>query len=283
MKFCKAHGLGNDFILIALDEAADGSFWQKIAPRLCDRHTGFGADGILLIYPSQNADFFMGVINSDGSIAQMCGNGIRCAALFAYENGIVDTISMTVDTLAGIKSIELTPVSPQKTGLVRVDMGVPDFNVSSFDANVGQDEILRFPITIENRRFEISTVFTGVPHTVVFGDDFTSEEVIHWGPLIEKYPIFKKGTNVDFVKVRAENELEMYTWERGAGFTLACGTGTCAAAAVYQRLNGLTGPCKVRLPLGDMTIETVDGHLYMQGPAVIVGYGMFDPYDFIQE
>ena len=242
MRFYKAHGLGNDFVLLWEDEAPRNTDWGRTAITICDRHTGIGADGILLLSPCGNADFFMSVYNSDGSRAQMCGNGIRCAALTARRSGRAAGDEMTVDTLSGLQRI-------------RVDMNGADALVT---VNMGQPVFTREALGIKAPDIDPDNVVAAL------------------GPGIEKHPVFSEGINADFVRVEEDGSLTIRTWERGAGPTLACGTGACAAAVIHERLTGAAGPRVVRPLLGAMTIERRPDGVYMTGPAQIVCTGDVD-------
>lgn len=264
MRFTKMHGLGNDFIVI---EAVEKEYFPtpNDARRLCNRRTGIGADGLLLALPSQKADLRMRLLNSDGSTAEMCGNGIRCFAKFAYERGLAGSNPMRIETPAGIKLAELT-VKGGRVTAIRVDMGEPLFDKK--DIPMKGEGICRLE-TIEalGRSFTISAVNTGVPHIAVFGE-VTEEDILKYGPALERHPLFPAKVNVNFVNVEPDGSISVRTWERGCGRTLACGTGSCAAA-VCASMAGFTGrSVKVQLALGELLIEWAEnGHIYMTGPA----------------
>jgi diaminopimelate epimerase len=265
MKFQKMHGLGNDFIL--MDEIDPLKYDLKaLAIQLCDRHQGIGADGIILILPSEMADVKMRIINSDGSEADMCGNGIRCFAKYVYDNRINIAKSFTIETGAGVMVPELI-VEDGRVLFVKVNMGEPKLERSAIPMTGAAGKVINEPLQIGGKEYKITSLLMGVPHTVVFIDHLDETGLITLGRQIEKHPSFPKGTNVNFVEVINDHEINVRTWERGAGRTLACGTGSCASA-VASSLNGLTGnEVTVHLKLGDLLIEWIDGLVYMTGSA----------------
>ncbi|MCG0274681.1 MAG: diaminopimelate epimerase [Thermosediminibacteraceae bacterium] len=276
MKFTKMHGLGNDFIVVNGFKEDIRIIFNK-AEKICDRHRGIGADGILLVLPSDKADLKMRIINSDGSEADMCGNGIRCFARYAFSRGLVKKTHISVETLAGIIKPEVI-IKDDIIESVRVDMG--RYSLKNKDIPVAADpmgEAVDLELTVEGRVFKFTGVSMGNPHCVIFVDDVKSFPVEHIGPIIERHPLFPKKTNVEFVEVKGRDLLKMRVWERGAGLTMACGTGACASAvAAYKK--GLVDPkVTVSLPGGDLLIEIEeDGRVYMTGPAVEVYSGEID-------
>ena len=263
------HGLGNDFIVF-FDEGATTLDVTTMARRLCDRHTGIGADGLVIVMPSEVADVKMRIINSDGSEAEMCGNGIRCFAKYAYDRKIIEQETFTVETLAGI--MEPTIIADRGVAqLVKVKMGQPTFKASHIPMNIESEKVLSHTIDVEGVSYEVSSVLLGVPHTEVFVDDVTAVPLTVLGPKIEKHPLFPKGTNVNFVQVVNDTTVKVRTWERGAGATLACGTGSCASAVMAHE-KGFTGrSVDVELYLGTLRIDyEADGTVYMTGPATEV-------------
>lgn len=274
MEFQKMHGLGNDFIL--MDEIDPKKYDLKaLAIKLCDRHQGIGADGIILILPSEIADVKMRIINSDGSEAEMCGNGIRCFAKYVYDNRINTAKSFTIETGAGVMIPELI-VENEKVLFVKVNMGAPQLERSMIPMLGAAGKVINEPLQIAGKDYKITSLLMGVPHTIVFIESLEEDELISIGKQIEKHPSFPKGTNVNFVTVLNDHEINVRTWERGAGRTLACGTGSCASA-VASALNGLTGKeVTVHLALGDLFIEWVDGIVYMTGSANHVFAGEVD-------
>ena len=272
MQFQKMHGLGNDFIFLNNIDLLKYDL-QKLAIQLCDRNTGVGADGIVLIIPSKKADIRMRIINADGSEANMCGNAIRCFAKLVFEAGMIDKESFTIETFAGI----IVPELITKNGTieaVRVNMGEPKFSRAEIPM-LGKKSgtAINVPLKIGRKTFHITSLLMGVPHTIVFVDDLDQTDVIAVGRQIEKNPVFPKGTNVNFVQVINQKEIIVRTWERGAGSTLACGTGSCASA-VASALSGQTGKqVTVHLALGDLFIEWIDENVFMTGPATNVFTG----------
>jgi len=265
MKFQKMHGLGNDFIL--MDEIDPSQYnLPELAIKLCDRHQGIGADGIILILPSKIADVKMRIINSDGSEANMCGNGIRCFAKYVFDNQINTANSFTIETGAGIMIPELI-IEDGKVKLVKVNMGAPILERSEIPMKGTQGQVINEILAIDGKDYFITSLLMGVPHTIVFVDHVDDTDIVTIGMKIEKHPYFIKGTNVNFVEVLNDHEIKIRTWERGAGSTLACGTGSCASA-VASSLNNKTGKTvTVHLTLGSLLIEWIDGIVYMTGTA----------------
>ena len=266
MKITKMHGLGNDFIVF-FDEGTIELYVTDMAQRLCDRHTGIGADGLVIVMPSEVADVRMRIINSDGSEAEMCGNGIRCFAKYAYDRKIITKDIFTVETLAGIMTPEII-AEDGVAKLVKVNMGKPTFTASAIPMAVEAEKVIDYTIDVDGTFYVVSSVLLGVPHTEVFVDDVQTVPLTVLGPKIEKHPLFPKGTNVNFVQVVNENTVKVRTWERGAGATLACGTGSCSSAVMAHE-KGLTGrSVDVQLYLGTLHIDyDEDGTVYMTGPA----------------
>ncbi|WP_196594629.1 diaminopimelate epimerase [Pectinatus sottacetonis] len=274
--FTKWQGCGNDFVLVNGLTKDIISIQQQVSA-ICNRSFGVGADGVIFILPSQKCDFRMQIFNSDSSEAEMCGNGIRCFARHVYECGLTDKSSITVETKAGIIKPQLISCD-SKENLVKVNMGKPilkanEIPVSGFSDN----HIISESITVDNKQFKITCVSMGNPHCVVFVDNIADVDIKKWGPVIEKYKIFPNKTNVEFVEVINRSTLRMRVWERGAGITLACGTGACATltAAVLNNLCEKTAA--VNLDGGTLSIEwnETDGSIYMTGPAKKVFEGIY--------
>lgn len=265
MKFQKMHGLGNDFILT--DEIDPMKYdLTKLAIQLCDRHQGIGADGLILILPSDIADVKMRIINSDGSEANMCGNGIRCFAKYVYDNKIRTEKSFTIETKAGVMIPELI-VEDDKVLFVKVNMGAPKLERAAIPMLGANGKVIDESLSVNGTEYKITSLLMGVPHTMVFVEHLNQTDIITLGRLIEKNPLFPEGTNVNFVEVINDREVKMRTWERGAGSTLACGTGSCATA-VAGFLNGKTGKeVTIHLTLGDLLIEWIDDVVFMTGTA----------------
>lgn len=266
MKLTKMHGLGNDFVFMT-DLDGKNKDYTELAKKLCHRQTGLGADGLIVVVTSEVADICMRIINGDGSEAEMCGNGIRCFAKYVYERGLVKKDSFTIETLGGIMQPTLT-IENGKVQLVTVNMGKPIFPAKQIPMDMEAEKVLDYPLEVEGQTYAVSSVLMGVPHTEVFVDDVTKVPLTTLGPKIETHPIFPKKTNVNFVQVVDDSHIKVRTWERGAGATLACGTGSCGSAVVcYEK--GLTGrEVAVELYLGTLYIKYAeDGTVYMTGPA----------------
>ncbi|MNC10132.1 Diaminopimelate epimerase [compost metagenome] len=268
MEFTKMHGLGNDFILVEGETQlpADAS---GLAVKLCDRFFGIGADGLVYILPSDKADFMMRIMNSDGSEAEQCGNAIRCVAKYVYDRGLTDKTEVTIETVgAGAQKVQLT-VENGKAVKVKVDMGAPILKGLQVPTTVDADRVIDHPIEVDGREFRFTAVSMGNPHCVIYVDDAVSFDLHNWGPKLEKHPMFPRKVNVEFATVKSRDYVDMRVWERGAGPTLACGTGACATL-VSSVLNGLADrTAVVSLKGGELLIEwnEADNHVYMTGPA----------------
>ena len=278
MEFIKVHGLGNDFIL--LEQAAyEGRDLAKLAIRLCDRHTGIGADGLLLVAAPgrEDADIRMRIINQDGSEAEMCGNGIRCFARYVFEQGLVSGTEFRVETKAGVMVPHISAEGGRVKD-VKIDMGKPALERQAIPMDGSAGTVLAEKLVLEDgSSYAITSMFMGVPHTMVFVDSLSDELVSSVGRRIEKNPVFPQGTNVNFVVIHGRSKIEVRTWERGAGATLACGTG-CCASAVAACLNGYTDRnVTVQVQLGSLQIQyAADETVWMSGPAEIVYRGVWD-------
>lgn len=271
MDFCKMHGLGNDFILT---EDLERAFPQEEAPalaqKLCHRRTGIGADGLMFIQRGNAAPLRMRLYNSDGSLADMCGNGIRCFARYAYDRGLISQTEFEIETDAGVKRAVLLPDAAGAVSAVRIGMGRPAFLRRDIPmAGAPEADCRLESIAALGRTFTASAVNTGVPHLVVFlSAPMSEEDILRYGPALETLPAFPKKTNVNFVEILGPDALRVRTWERGCGRTLACGTGACACA-VCAADAGYTGrKARVELALGSLVIDWAeDGEIYMAGPA----------------
>ncbi|WP_138493411.1 diaminopimelate epimerase [Paenibacillus pinistramenti] len=277
MEFTKMHGLGNDFLVFyGLKQLPDQV--SGLAVKYCDRHFGAGADGLVFILPSERADFRMVIINSDGTEAEQCGNAIRCAAKYVYDHGHTDRTEITIETLgAGVQPVNLG-VEGGKVKTVRVDMGAPILEGRLIPTALEGAEIIDRPIEVDGETFRFTGVSMGNPHAVIYVEDAPSYDFRTWGPKLESHPLFPRKTNVEFATVSGPERIEMRVWERGAGPTLACGTGACATL-VSSVLNGLTGRSAwVGLAGGDLFIEwsAEDNHVYMTGPAETVYRGVLE-------
>lgn len=280
LKFVKMHGIGNDFVVIDCTERHfSDSEQSNIARGACDRHFGIGSDGTILVYPSVICDFRMRMFNPDGTEAEMCGNGIRTFAKYIYDCGMSTSTRLSVETLAGIKYVDLD-VAEGVCRSVRVNMGAPRLSAKEipFAGTPEADKVLGFPVEACGREFAVTCVNMGNPHCVTIVDDINDICLTEWGPALERHSLFPKKTNVEFVQIPDRDNVFMRVWERGAAETLACGTGACASA-VAAILNGRTER-KVNLHLagGDLQIEWAeDGNVYMTGPAATVYEGEVPP------
>jgi diaminopimelate epimerase len=278
--FVKMHGLGNDFILIdCLNKSlGDSSFLSYLAKKLCDRNFGIGADGLILILASSQADLRMRIFNFDGSEAQMCGNGIRCFAKYAYENKLISKNKFAVETLAGIIIPELIfqDLKNKKVLRIKVNMGTPKLRRREIPMN-GEDKSTVIDETLKinpEQTFKITCVSMGNPHCITFVNDVQSISVDEIGPKIENHPLFPEKTNVEFIQVLNKQEINFRVWERGVGETLACGTGACAALVAAVLNNKTDRKATIHLPGGDLDIQWAnDGNIYMAGPAELVFKG----------
>lgn len=274
MKFTKMQGAGNDYVYVNCFEetVADP---RQVALQVSNRNFGIGSDGLILIMPSTTADVRMRMFNSDGSESEMCGNGIRCVAKYAYDHGIVSKKEITAETGAGILALRLIAGSDGKIAKVRVNMGPPRLARSEIPMRGdAAPQVVGEQLTILDRTFTITCASMGNPHCVIFVDDVAGFPVSTYGPLIENHELFPNRTNVEFVQIISRTEVRQRTWERGAGETLACGTGSSAVTAACV-LNGLTEKRILNhLSGGDLEMEWAeDGNIYMTGPAVEVFSG----------
>lgn len=271
MRFTKMQGLGNDYVYVnCFKEKIDNP--PELARRISDRHFGVGSDGLIMINPSDKADFEMEMYNADGSRGEMCGNGIRCVAKYVYDYGLTDKTSISVETLGGIKYLDLT-VQDGKVKLVKVNMGRPELAPSKVPVAAEGDRAVDEPITVDGKEYRMTCVSMGNPHAVIFTDrDIRELPLEEIGPKFENHERFPKRVNTEFVRVLDRRTAEMRVWERGSGETLACGTGACAVAVACV-LNGLTeDEVTVRLLGGDLQIkwDRENDIVYMTGPAEVV-------------
>ena len=269
MDFVKMHGIGNDFIILD-GFRQDIRDPQMLARRLCDRHYGIGADGLILALPSDTADARMRIINSDGSEPEMCGNGIRCLGKFLYDFKIVPETDMTIETLAGVLSLHLT-VENSAAAFVTVDMGIPRFEPAIIpmtgDGNT-------FTVDLDGQPVRFYCVSMGNPHAVTYDLYPEDERFYRFGAMMERHSRFPNRANIEFCRLNLKGGIDVRVWERGDGETLACGTGACAVVAAGVRQN-LTAPeSTVHLPGGDLMIRWAgDGHIFMTGPAETICRG----------
>jgi diaminopimelate epimerase len=270
MKFTKMQGIGNDYIYVdctkkPLDNISD------IAKKVSDRHFGIGSDGLVLILPSEIADFRMRMFNSDGSESEMCGNAIRCVGKYVFDNRLTDKTNLKIETLAGIKVLELT-IESGEVVLVRVDMGEPVLTPENIPVEGGKDRFISEPIDIDGQTYKVTAVSMGNPHAISYVDDVANFPLHDVGPKMETDKHFPRKVNAEFVQIIDKSTLKMRVWERGAGETLACGTGA-SAVLVASVLNGISErAATIKLLGGDLFIEwsEKDNHVYMTGSAVKV-------------
>lgn len=275
MKFTKMHGCGNDYVYInCFEEKIENP--TEMAIKVSNRHFGVGSDGLILICPSDKADFRMDMYNADGSQSEMCGNGIRCVGKYVYDYGLTDKDEVSVETLAGIKYLKFQ-IEDGKVKMITVDMGEPELIAKNVPVISESEKVIDEEIVVDGVAYRMTCVSMGNPHSIVFVDstsEFPLEEI---GPKFESHERFPRRVNAEFVQVLNENEVNMRVWERGTGETLACGTGTCATA-VACILNGKTkDEVTVHLLGGDLIIKWDRGtnHIYMTGPAEVVFDGVF--------
>ena len=270
IKFTKMHGLGNDYVYIdAINQKIENE--SSLAKFVSNRHFGVGSDGLILICKSEIADFKMRMFNSDGSEAEMCGNGIRCVGKFVYDKGLTNKTTVKIETLAGIKTLILN-TKDGKVGTARVDMGEPILEAEKIPVISTEKPVKNLELEAENKKFKFTCVSMGNPHAITIVENTKEFDVEKYGKVLEVDKAFPKKANIEFAQIIDRQNINMRVWERGAGETLACGTGACATA-VACNLNGLTDR-KVNIELlgGTLNIEwnETDNHVYMTGPAVTV-------------
>ncbi len=276
------HGLGNDFVI--LDQFHYQNLgeedYKTLARKLCHRQFGVGGDGLILVLPSDKADAKMRIFNADGSEPEMCGNGIRCFALYVYDQGYVKDNPLKVETLAGVLSLTLSLEGEKVTG-IRVDMGEPIFKPELIPVQVDREPVVGAMLEVNGEEFEFTAVSMGNPHCVIFVEEYESLDFLGLGSALEKHPLFPNRTNVEFIQVNSPREITMKVWERGSGPTLACGTGACASVVAAILNQKTQRQVTVHLPGGDLFIEWGDdNHVYMTGPATYVFKGVLSR-DFI--
>lgn len=273
MKFTKMHGAGNDYIYVnAMQEQVLNP--SEIAIRISDRHFGIGSDGLVLIMASECADFRMRMFNSDGSESEMCGNASRCIGKYVFDKGLTDKTSVTLETKAGIKILDLTVVDG-KVSTVRVDMGEPILKPVDIPMDFPGDYAIQVPVTVRGKEYLLNGVSMGNPHAVIFTEGIESLNLPTIGPEFEHNELFPKRTNTEFVEVIDNEHVSMRVWERGAGETLACGTGACAVLVAGVLSGHLHRKAQVDLLGGTLQIEwnAENNHVYMTGDAVTVFEG----------
>lgn len=274
MIFTKMHGLGNDYVCI-------NCFRERVedppgfARALCDRHYGIGADGLILICPSKVADFKMEIYNSDGSVAGMCGNGIRCLGKYVYDYGLTGKETLSIETKSGIRNMRLQ-IQDGKAGGAMVDMGVPRLNAHSIPILSEKDLVINDPIEVQKKNYRMTGISMGNPHAVIFLEEISGIHLEETGRELEFHPRFPERANIEFCHVIARDRIEIRVWERGVGETLACGTGACAAV-VASVLNDLTDEeVIVKLLGGELSVrwDRKVNHVFLEGPAVKVFDGV---------
>ncbi len=263
MRFSKMHGIGNDYIFInTCAEKVDNP--GLLAKKLSNRHFYIGSDGLVLIGTSHKADFAMRIFNPDGTEAEMCGNAIRCVGKYVYDKGLHNKDSVVIETLAGIKHLQLD-IKEGRVIQARVNMGRPILEPMLIPVNIAADAVIDYPLEIRGKTYYITAVSMGNPHCIIFTDKLGKLPVE--ASVISNNAIFPNRTNVEFVRVKARDAIELLVYERGAGETLACGTGACASFYA-ARIKGLVDKAvKAKLKGGTLYLEQIDGNIYMTGPA----------------
>lgn len=278
LRFVKMHGLGNDFVVVEgfSQVIPPPETWQSLARRLTDRHFGIGADGLVFLLPSRGevAVVEMRMFNPDGSEAEMCGNAIRCAAKYAYEHLGLGGDTLAIATLAGVKEVRIR-AEAGKVATVTVNMGPPALEASAVPVLAPFSPAVNWPLTVEGVEFVVTCLSMGNPHCVSFVPSLEEVDLLRWGPAIEGHPAFPRRVNVEFVQVLSPERLRVKVWERGAGATLACGTGACAAAVAGVLTRVSRNRVRVELPGGELAVtwEGPGEPVWMEGPAAEVFRG----------
>lgn len=278
MRFTKMEGIGNDYVYInCFTETVENP--ESLAVAMSDRHFGIGGDGIILIKPSEKADFTMDMYNADGSRSEMCGNGIRCVGKYVYDYGLTDKTSIAIETLAGIKYLDLT-VENGKVSMVTVDMGEPVLEAALVPVKSENEQVIDEKITVAGTDYHMTCVSVGNPHAVMFVEDTDTFPLETVGPLFEHHERFPNRVNAEFVQVLDRKTVKMRVWERGTGETLACGTGSCATAVACILNHKTDDEVTVKLLGGDLIIryDRQNNKIYMTGPAKVVFDGETDRF-----
>lgn len=273
IKFTKMQGLGNDYVYIdAINQKIENE--SSLAQFVSNRHFGIGSDGLILICSSEIADFKMRMFNSDGSEAEMCGNGIRCVGKFVYDKGLTNKTTLKIETLAGVKELKLN-LKEGKVDTIRVDMGEPIFEAEKIPVVSSEKMVKNLKLEIEERKFNFTCLSIGNPHAITFVENVEDFEVEKYGSKIEVNERFPQKINVEFIEIVNKNYIKMRVWERGSGETLACGTGACASVVAGIINNLIERKVTVELLGGILEIKwnKEDNHVYMTGPAVTVYEG----------
>lgn len=269
-EFSKMQGLGNDYVYVDCTKSMIQDV-NETARKVSDRHFGIGSDGLVLICSSDKADFTMSMYNSDGTQAEMCGNAIRCVGKYVYDRGLTNKTEVSIETLAGIKKLQLK-IENGEVKTVRVNMGSPGLDPKNIPINSELDRFIQEPVDVDGREYLVTGISMGNPHAVTFVDDTDSIEIEKIGPKFENHPIFPKRINTEFVTVINRKTVKMRVWERGAGETLACGTGACAAMAACNLSGLIDDEADIILLGGKLHIEwdKENNTIYMTGPAEFV-------------
>lgn len=273
LRFEKYEGTGNDFIIFEMSEL-EGLQYSLLAQKVCDRRFGIGADGMIVVSPSTVASIQMIFYNADGSLATMCGNGIRCFAKYVYDHQLVDTKVFTVETLAGIFNVEIIENEEAKS-MVCVNMGRPNYFDSSVPTLESGEPFINQVIEIDQVPYTVSSLFMGTIHTVLFVEEIDEFEVVRLGSAIENHPLYPMKTNVNFCKIIDSNHLDVVTWEKGVGMTLACGTGSVACAFLSQKLYDCEKKIVVQVKGGELVMELLGDEMYMTGPTTFICKGEY--------
>ncbi|HUU97273.1 MAG TPA: diaminopimelate epimerase [Phycisphaerae bacterium] len=276
MRFTKMHGLGNDYVFVGLFEQTVAEP-ARLSKMISDRHRGVGADGLILVGPPPDADTHvrMETYNADGSRAQMCGNGIRCAAKLTYERGWARANPLRVTTDAGVKTLDLTLDDDGQVSAVRVDMGEPVLDPQRIPVALGGEQIVAMPIPLREKILSVTCVSMGNPHAVFFTELLARVPLREWGPQLERHPLFPERINVHFVQVVDAQRVKMATWERGSGLTQACGTGACAVCVAGVLNRKTERAITAQLPGGELEVawDEQSNHVFLTGPAMEVFTG----------
>lgn len=281
IKFSKMHGLGNDYIVIdeTNGEIIPENKKSEITAEICRRGFSIGADGVIFVTPSKSEDIWFRIFNSDGSEAEMCGNGIRCFSKFVYDKGIITKENIDIETLGGTKKVELT-VENGKVTSSKVNMGSATFKTSQIPMTTDKEEFLDKELTVNGNPLKMSAVSVGNPHAIIFTDNLEEVPLNEMGPVIETHKAFPQKINVHYVKILSKNEIDMITWERGAGVTFACGTGATSCVLAGFKLGKLDNDVLVHLPGGDLNISVYEKDktlgAFMEGDAVLVFDGIIE-------
>ena len=276
IKFWKMHGAGNDFVAIdGRFDNIDSSQYSDFAYKVCHRKFGIGADGLLVVKNSNVADIEMVYYNGDGSRGEMCGNGIRCFSKFVYENNIVKKYIFTVETLDGIKTVELTLCS-DNVDFVKVNMGEANFNPKFVPVDTDNNIFIEEKITALDKEFTVSSILMGVPHTIIIVDKLDKDIVLKYGASLETHKVFPKKSNINFVEIIDRENIKVLTWERGCGYTLACGTGMTASVIISNYLDKVNNKVNVFSEGGKVSINLEDNKAFMTGSAVKVFEGFIE-------